>query len=81
MRRSAYKRFAGFNFDTESFVCFVFDRWLGSTQFQTHHARRAFPCFDEPQFKATFDVNLIRPRTYNTVSNTRLISSTPIQNG
>lgn len=52
-------------------------KWLGSTQFQTHHARRAFPCFDEPRFKATFDVNLKRHRTYSTVSNTRQISSTP----
>lgn len=52
-------------------------KWLGSTQFQTHHARRAFPCFDEPRFKATFDVNLKRHQTYSTVSNTRQISSTP----
>eukprot|EP00099_Drosophila_melanogaster_P028720 NP_732654.1 uncharacterized protein Dmel_CG31198 [Drosophila melanogaster] len=52
-------------------------KWLGSTQFQTHHARRAFPSFDEPQFKATFDVTLKRHRTFNSVSNTRLISSYP----
>ncbi|XP_030370710.1 membrane alanyl aminopeptidase [Scaptodrosophila lebanonensis] len=50
-------------------------KWLGSTQFQTNHARRAFPSFDEPQFKATFDVTLIRHRSYNAVSNTRRISS------
>lgn len=52
-------------------------KWLGSTQFQTHHARRAFPCFDEPRFKATFDVTIKRHQTFNSVSNTRLISSTP----
>ncbi|XP_017020701.1 membrane alanyl aminopeptidase [Drosophila kikkawai] len=52
-------------------------KWLGSTQFQTNHARRAFPSFDEPQFKAKFDVTLIRHRTFNTASNTRLIGSYP----
>ncbi|XP_017058608.1 membrane alanyl aminopeptidase [Drosophila ficusphila] len=52
-------------------------KWLGSTQFQTHHARRAFPSFDEPQFKATFNVTLKRHRTFNSASNTRLIGSYP----
>ncbi|KAH8382802.1 hypothetical protein KR009_005332 [Drosophila setifemur] len=52
-------------------------KWLGSTQFQTNHARRAFPSFDEPQFKATFDITLIRHRTFNAASNTRLIGSYP----
>lgn len=52
-------------------------KWLGSTQFQTHHARRAFPSFDEPRFKATFDVTIKRHQTFSSVSNTRQISSTP----
>ncbi|XP_034661661.1 membrane alanyl aminopeptidase isoform X1 [Drosophila subobscura] len=52
-------------------------KWLGSTQFQTNHARRAFPSFDEPQFKATFNVTLRRHYTFSTVSNTRQVSSTP----
>lgn len=52
-------------------------KWIGSTQFQTNHARRAFPSFDEPQFKATFDVNLIRHKSFNTTSNTRQIASYP----
>ncbi|EDV92817.1 membrane alanyl aminopeptidase [Drosophila grimshawi] len=51
-------------------------KWLGSTQFQTNHARRAFPCFDEPQFKATFNVSLERHHTFNSASNTRQKSST-----
>ncbi|XP_055847851.1 membrane alanyl aminopeptidase-like [Episyrphus balteatus] len=50
-------------------------RWLGSTQFQPNHARRAFPCFDEPKFKATFDVAITRFRSFKTISNTRLILS------
>lgn len=50
-------------------------RWLGSTQFETNHARRAFPCFDEPKFKAVFDVSLTRYKSFKTVSNTRMVSS------
>ncbi|MGC8550460.1 MAG: M1 family metallopeptidase [Acidobacteriaceae bacterium] len=47
------------------------------TQFEPTDARRAFPSFDEPGFKATFDVTLVAPRGDMAISNTNVISDKP----
>ena len=43
---------------------------LFATQFESHHAREAFPCIDEPEAKATFDLTLITPANETSLSNT-----------
>ncbi|KAL9131740.1 MAG: hypothetical protein Q9217_000415 [Psora testacea] len=40
-----------------------------STQFESCDARRAFPCFDEPNLKASFDVSLEIPEDLIALSN------------
>uniref|UniRef100_A0A8C6PTF4 Aminopeptidase n=2 Tax=Nothobranchius furzeri TaxID=105023 RepID=A0A8C6PTF4_NOTFU len=44
-------------------------RTLASTQFEATFARGAFPCFDEPAFKANFTVQIIREPRHIAVSN------------
>ena len=47
------------------------------TQFEPTDARRAFPSFDEPAMKATFDVTLIVDKGDTAISNTNIIADTP----
>jgi aminopeptidase N len=45
------------------------DHVMYSTQFESCDARRAFPCFDEPNLKATFDFEIELPEDQVALSN------------
>ncbi|CAH2108175.1 unnamed protein product [Euphydryas editha] len=45
-----------------------------ASKFQPTYARQAFPCFDEPEFKATYDITLVKPVDYIALSNMNEIS-------
>lgn len=53
---------------------------LLATQFESHHAREVFPCIDEPEAKATFDVTLTTEPELTVLGNMP-ITSQKIENG
>ncbi|HSW98544.1 MAG TPA: M1 family metallopeptidase [Candidatus Saccharimonadales bacterium] len=42
---------------------------LVATQFESHSAREVFPCIDEPEAKATFDLTMVTPAGEASISN------------
>ncbi|HXG02424.1 MAG TPA: M1 family metallopeptidase [Candidatus Binatia bacterium] len=49
-------------------------RTLAATQFEATDARRAFPCWDEPDFKAVFACTLVVDPHLTAISNTRVVA-------
>ena len=52
---------------------------LVSTKFEPTHARRMFPCWDEPAFRATFELAVTLPRQWAAISNMPV--ATRVENG
>ena len=57
------------------------ERVIATTQFESTNARRAFPCFDEPDLKASFGVTLRVDHSLMAISCGDLVSSTDLGDG
>ena len=57
------------------------ERIIATTQFESTDARRAFPCWDEPEHKATFRVTLFVPDGLLGLSNTAVVDERPADGG
>jgi alanyl aminopeptidase len=51
------------------------DDWYVFTQFQDTYARRAFPCFDEPDIKVPWQLTVRVRREHTVVANTPVVST------
>jgi puromycin-sensitive aminopeptidase len=52
---------------------------LASTQFESTDARRAFPCWDEPEFKAVYQVTLVVDEKLTAISNASVAREAPLR--
>ena len=52
-------------------------RKYAASQFEATDARRAFPSFDEPNYKATFDISAVADKGQVAISNQKIVSDTP----
>ncbi len=57
------------------------ERVIASTHFEATDARRAFPCFDEPEMKAVFSITLDVPEGLFAVANGPQLATTDLGDG
>ncbi|GLV31099.1 uncharacterized protein CBL_12173 [Carabus blaptoides fortunei] len=56
------------------------ERFIATSKLEPTYARQAFPCFDEPNFKAKYTINLVKPKEngYIALSNMDQLDSAPV---
>lgn len=51
---------------------------FSGTQMEVAHARKVLPCFDEPNFKTTFDITIGHKSSLTALSNMPETASSPM---
>ncbi|KAM8940284.1 glutamyl aminopeptidase isoform 2-T2 [Pelodytes ibericus] len=54
---------------------------IAATDHEPTDARKSFPCFDEPNKKATYNISIIHPQDYNALSNMPVEATHALANG
>jgi len=54
------------------------EKYLAVTQFEESEARKAFPCFDHPRYRTTFDIEFIVDQGLSGISNMPVSEERPI---
>lgn len=57
------------------------ENYMVSTQFESTYARKSFPCFDEPIYRAIFDVSLQINNSLTALSNMEVVSTKNMDDG
>jgi tricorn protease interacting factor F2/3 len=57
------------------------EKYLGATQFEENEAHKAFPCFDDPALKATFDIEYVIEESLTGISNMPVIEEKSLSDG
>lgn len=70
----ALKHFINYKIFTLHLFCYC-RRFLATTHFEPTSARSAFPCFDEPSFKAKFKISIFRDRFHLALCNMPIINT------
>ncbi|MEK6807571.1 MAG: M1 family metallopeptidase [Nanoarchaeota archaeon] len=53
-------------------------KYIATTQFEPADARRCFPCFDEPEMKAVFEISISADKKFEVISNMPALETTDI---
>jgi tricorn protease interacting factor F2/3 len=57
------------------------EKYIAVTQFEEEHARQAFPCFDHPAYKTTFDIEYVIEKDLSGIANTRITEEIELEDG